>query len=190
MKKFLRKFAIIAICLLLLAIIAYKLDIKEKILKKIYPMEYAEYVEKYSKEYGVDPLLIFSIIKAESNFDADAKSSSNAIGLMQLMEPTAREIDEQMMKSRENGEELNLYDPEINIMYGTNYYSYLLQYFEGNMLLALTAYNAGIGNVNNWIEQGIIRQDGSNIENIPYKETNMYVRKIINNYKIYQELYS
>ena len=190
MKKLFKKFIIVAICLLLLAIIAGKIGIKQKILKIIYPTEYAEYVEKYSEEYNVDPLLIFSIIKAESNFDADAMSSSNAIGLMQLMEPTAREIDEQMMKSRESEEELNLYDPETNIMYGTHYYSYLLQYFEGNMLLALTAYNAGIGNVNSWIEQGIIRQDGSDIENIPYKETNMYVRKIINNYKIYQELYS
>jgi len=58
------------------------------------------------------------------------------------------------------------------------------------MLLALTAYNAGIGNVNTWIKNGIIKSDGSDIENIPYKETNMYVRKIIRNYKMYNKIYT
>ena len=57
------------------------------------------------------------------------------------------------------------------------------------MLLALTAYNAGIGNVRTWIESGIIKEDGSDIENIPYKETNMYVRKILNNYRMYTQIY-
>ena len=59
----------------------------------------------------------------------------------------------------------------------------------GNLELALAAYNAGIGNVNNWVEQGIIQKDGSDIENVPFKETNNYVRKILRDYKIYKELY-
>ena len=58
-----------------------------------------------------------------------------------------------------------------------------------NKEVALAAYNAGIGRVDNWIENDIIKEDGSNIEKIPYKETNNYVRKILRNYKIYQELY-
>ena len=57
------------------------------------------------------------------------------------------------------------------------------------MELALAAYNAGIGNVNKWIEDGIIKEDGSNIENIPYKETNNYVRGILRDYAIYRNLY-
>ena len=56
-------------------------------------------------------------------------------------------------------------------------------------MLALTAYNAGIGNVQTWINSGVIRKDGADIENIPYKETNNYVRKIIRDYKIYMSLY-
>ena len=56
------------------------------------------------------------------------------------------------------------------------------------MLLALTAYNAGIGNVNTWIKNGIIKSDGSDIENIPYKETNMYVRKVMRDWKIYKSI--
>lgn len=59
-----------------------------------------------------------------------------------------------------------------------------------NYPVALAAYNAGIGNVDEWIKKGIIKKDGSDIENIPYKETNNYVRKIIRDYRIYRELYN
>lgn len=158
------------------------------ILKIIYKQDYSEYVEKYAKEFNVDPLLIFSMIKAESNFNEKAQSSSGAKGLMQLMEATAIEIankiDEPLV------EQENLLEPEKNIMIGTKYYAELLQNYDGNMLLALTAYNAGMGNVNEWIKNEIIKKDGSDIENIPYKETNMYVRKIINNYKMYEKIYT
>ena len=64
----------------------------------------------------------------------------------------------------------------------------MLDEFE-NKEVALAAYNAGIGTVNNWIKEGTIKEDGSDIENIPYKETNQYVRKILRDYKIYEELY-
>ena len=57
------------------------------------------------------------------------------------------------------------------------------------MGIALAAYNAGMGNVNNWIERGTIKADGTDLENIPYKETNMYVRRILNDYEMYQKLY-
>ncbi len=60
---------------------------------------------------------------------------------------------------------------------------------DGNYELAITAYNAGIGTVSRWISEGIIKKDGRDIEKIPYKETNTYVRKIIKNYKTYKELY-
>ena len=184
-KNFIVLIAIVII--LLIVLLAKVFNVKTLILKQIYPKKYSEYVEKYAKEYDVDPLLIFSIIKVESNFDEKAKSSSGAKGLMQLMEATATEIankiDEPLV------EQESLLEPEKNIMIGTKYYSELLEMYDENMLLALTAYNAGIGNVKGWIESGIIKKDGSDIENIPYKETNMYVRKIINNYKIYQSIY-
>ena len=178
---------IVIVIILLMVLFAKVFNVKTLVLRKIYSKKYSEYVEKYSKEYDVDPLLIFSIIKAESNFDKEAKSSSGAKGLMQLMEATATEIankiDEPLVEKE------SLLEPEKNIMIGTKYYSELLKMYDGNMLLALTAYNAGIGNVNDWLEKGIIKKDGSDIENIPYKETNMYVRKIINNYRMYQNIY-
>lgn len=179
----------IGIILLIVFIIAIKFsNVYNIILKQIYPTKYNEYVEKYAKEYNVDPLLIYSIMKAESNFNEKAISTSGAKGLMQLMEATATEIankvDEPLVETE------SLLEAEKNIMIGTKYYSELQEQYSGNMLLALAAYNAGIGNVSEWIEQGIIKPDGSDIENIPFKETNMYVRKIINNYKMYQKLYN
>lgn len=106
---------------------------------------------------------------------------------MQLMESTALE------EAEEANQEItvieSLYNPEINIKIGTKYYAKLIKKYDGNTLLALAAYNAGIGNVDNWIKNGIIKEDGSNIENIPFKETNSYVRKIVRDYKIYKQLY-
>ena len=106
---------------------------------------------------------------------------------MQLMENTALEIAEQI--EIETIEEQDLYNPQINIQIGTYYFSILLKQYHQNIGLALAAYNAGMGRVGEWIQNGVIKEDGSNLENIPYQETNMYVRKILNDYQIYKELY-
>ena len=163
---------------------------KNKILKIIYPKTYSEIINIYSQKYNVDENLIFALIKAESNFNSEAISNKNAIGLMQIMEETAKdvvrnngiEIDDNNIK-----EELLKIDNNINI--GTKYLKILMEKYN-NKEIAIAAYNAGIGTVDNWIEKGIIKNDGTDIENIPYKETNNYVRKILRDYKIYQELYN
>ena len=152
---------------------------------KIYKLEYSEYVEKYAKEYDVDKYLIFAIIKAESNFDQDAVSHREAKGLMQLMYSTAEEIAK---KVNVDLNEENILEPYININLGTKYISMLIQKY-GNINLALAAYNAGSGNVDGWIEKGTLKEDGSDIENIPFTETNNYVRKILRDYEIYIKLY-
>lgn len=177
---------VIAVILLVLILLLGVFKIQNIILKKIFKLDYTEYVYKYSEENNIDPYLTFSIIKAESNFKRNIKSKSGAIGLMQLMEETAIE------EAGEVGEEVvvteKLYNPEFNIKIGTKYYAKLYKKYN-NQLLALAAYNAGMGNVDKWIKEGILKEDGSNIENIPIKETNNYVRRIIRNYKIYKELY-
>ena len=99
---------------------------------------------------------------------------------MQLMEETATEMS--------NNDE-DLFNPETNIKLGTSYLAYLLEMYNGNTILALIAYNAGLGNVETWIKDGIIKPDGSDIENIPYKETENYVRKILNSYQMYLKIY-
>ena len=189
-KKIKRIFIIILIFVLVVGIakIVNTSSIKQLILKKMYPMTYSEYVYKYSEENDIDPLLIFAIIKAESNFNSTVVSSSNAKGLMQLMESTAEEIMEKNLQEEFNKE--MLFNPEDNIKIGTAYFAILLERYNGNIPIALTAYNAGIGKVDSWIEDGIIKADGSDVENIPYKETNNYVRKILRDYKIYQHIYN
>ena len=180
------KIIIISLIIIILLVIVYK-PVEKAILKHLYPCEYSEYVEKYAKEYNIDHLLIYSIIKAESNFQPQSTSASGAKGLMQLMETTAEEVAENTLIEYKQDE--TIYDIETNIMLGTKYFAQLLETYNGNIYLSLTAYNAGMGNVAKWIQQGTIKEDGSNIENIPFKETNNYVRKIIRNYRIYQELY-
>ena len=162
------------------------LNIEEKILKILYPIKYEEYVYEYSENLNIDPMLTFAIIKTESNFEEKAESISGAIGLMQLMESTAKE---QAYKLSIEYSRQKLYEPEINLKLGINYFNTLLDYYNQNYILAFAAYNAGMGNVQKWIEKGMIKEDGSDIENIPFKETNMYVRKMIKTYELYKKLY-
>lgn len=162
---------------------------KDKLLKILYPKTYSEIISVYAEKYDVEENLIYAVIKAESNFNSKAVSNRDAIGLMQIVEETAIEVAtrNQIDIDTENiSEELLNIDNNINI--GTKYLSTLLTQY-GNIEVALAAYNAGIGTVNNWIEKQIIQADGSNIENVPYKETNNYVRKILRDYRVYNELY-
>lgn len=178
------------IILILMAILFVLLVILlnfKNIQKLIYRQDYSEYVERYAKEYNVEPLLIYSIIKAESNFDDEAVSSKGATGLMQLMDNTAKEIATN--ESLEYVSNESLFDPETNIKLGVKYFADLIAIFK-NEAVALAAYNAGMGTVQGWIDKGTIKADGSDIENIPYNETNMYVRKILNDYGIYCSLYN
>lgn len=172
------KLLIILICLITIITITRKI-----MLKVSYPEKYQSYVEKYADEYEIEKELIYAIIKAESNFKEKVISNKDAIGLMQLLESTAKDVAKGM---NENVTKEELLEADINIKLGTKYISTLINKYD-NVELALAAYNAGIGNVDKWIEEGILNEDGTNIENIPYKETNNYVRKVIRNYNIYRE---
>lgn len=189
MTKRLIKILIILIIILLLIFVLFRIiRVQDIILKLIYPTEYSEYVEKYSEENDLDKYLVYAMIKAESNFDPTVKSASDARGLMQLMEETA--VERSNIIADESVEVYDLYDPETNIRLGTSYLKYLIDLYDGNIVLAVTAYNAGLGNVEQWIKDGIIKKDGSDIENIPYQETSNYVRKILNNYQMYLKIYT
>lgn len=174
-------FIIIAI---IVAIIIAVICINKQMINVMYKKDYSEYVSKYAAQYGVEENLIYALIKAESNFDKNAVSHQNAQGLMQLMYSTAEDV------ANKNGIELNednILEPEININIGTKYIATLIEKYDC-IEVALAAYNAGSGNVDKWIKNGTIKEDGSDIENIPFKETNTYVRKIMRDYKIYTQL--
>ena len=183
-----KKTIIIILGIILVLFISLNIvKVQDIILKNFYPLTYNELIEKYAKEYNVDKWYIYAIIKAESNFDNSANSTSGAKGLMQIMESTSKDIAKSLdLNLYEN---YDLYDSEINIRFGTKYFADLLKEYK-NVNLSLAAYNAGKGNVKKWIEKGTIKEDGSDIENIPFKETNMYVRKILQNYKIYVSIYN
>ena len=103
---------------------------------------------------------------------------------MQLMDTTAEDLAK--------NSDINLddiFEPDINIQLGSKYISALMSKYD-SIGLALAAYNAGSGNVDNWIKDGILKKDGSDIEKIPFIETNNYVRKILRDYELYKELYN
>lgn len=184
-----KKIITLIIVAIILIILLGPLQIQNKILKIIYPQKYIETISIYAKKYNIDENLILATIKSESNFNEKAVSNKGALGLMQLMEETAIDIAPQLNLSitKENVKQ-EMLNPEENIEVGTKCLSNLLQKYK-NIELALTAYNAGAGNVDKWIEQGIIKDDGTDIENVPFQETNNYVRSILRDYEIYKNLY-
>ena len=182
------KVIIIALFLVLIVVLLGPIGFGEKMMKIMYSKKYENLVVIYSEKYQVDSDLIFALIKAESNFNSSAVSGKGAKGLMQLMEETAKDVSKKTdlkIEPDEIGEKL--LQADVNIELGTKYISILLEKYN-NTAIALTAYNAGIGTVDNWIEKGVIKKDGEDIQNIPYKETNNYVRKILRDYKIYTNL--
>lgn len=170
--------------ILLLVIISVNLS---NLARLIYPAKHIEHIKKYAAEYNVDPYLILSIIKTESNFDSNAVSSKKASGLMQIIEPTALWLADKM--ELENFLYENITNPELNIQMGCYYIRYLLDVYEDNVENATAAYNAGEGTVNRWLKDKTYSADGKTLHTIPYPETRHYINKLKNNQKIYQLLY-
>lgn len=152
-----------------------------------YPIGYGSSIVKYSKEYEVDPYLVASIINVESKYDKYAVSSKEARGLMQIGPQTGQWASEEI--GIENYDEDLLFDHDTNIRIGTWYINRLFQEFNGNLDLVLAAYNAGSGNVNKWLLDGDICKDGVNLHKIPFKETEDYLVRVKNSYKVYSKVY-
>lgn len=160
---------------------------KAMLLQYFYPIKYEEYVEKYAEEYEIDKYLIYAVIQTESKFDPNAKSDVGAIGLMQLMEDTAKECNEKA----EFGYNIpdDLINPEVNIRIGCYYLNRLLKIFDDNKELALTAYNGGLGNVEKWLDDEEYSDGQGGLNITPYQETNDYVDKVLKSYKRYRDIY-
>ncbi len=148
-------------------------------------VDYVPFINKYADENGLDPLLVASVINVESGFNPKAKSQMDARGLMQILPDTGKWIAERMSIEYE---EENLFDPEYNIRLGTHYLDYLIDHF-GDLDLAIAAYNGGIGNVQKWLEDRSVSTDGENLHNIPFEETNAYVRKVKDDLALYKLFY-
>lgn len=152
-----------------------------------YPLIYQGIIKEYSEIYDVDPYLIAAIINVESKYDKNAVSNKGARGLMQISPITGRWAAEEL--GIDNFHLDMLFEPEINIMIGVWYLDILSSEFDGNMQLILAAYNAGSGNVDNWLKDQRYSQDGKSLSRIPFEETREYVDRVIKGIKIYQLLY-
>jgi soluble lytic murein transglycosylase len=156
-------------------------------MKNAYPLRYTDIVAKEATANHLDPALVYSVMKAESNFDPNAKSHAGAMGLMQLTPDTFSWVQTKL-KSEIKYAESDLYNPEINVRYGCKLLSMLLEKYSQTGT-ALGAYNAGIGTVNSWLKDTDISKDGTSLDNIPYQETKNYVNAVLKNYDNYKKLY-
>jgi len=154
----------------------------------MYPLKYNDVITKYSRVYSLDPYLVAALIKTESNFNNNAKSQKDAYGVMQITDKTGEWAAQQMKIDGFNADAL--YDPHFNIRMGCWYLSNLKKEFDGNMDVVLAAYNGGRGNVQKWLSNKDNSKDGLNLDYIPFKETDKYVKRVNTNYKIYKFLYS
>jgi len=150
-----------------------------------YPREYTEYVEKYAERFGVPEYVIYSVIKVESGFESGAVSDRGAVGLMQMMPDTFVWLTTEL---EENLNAATLYDPDTNIRYGTYYLSKLYLQF-GTWDEVYAAYNAGPTKVSEWLKDKKYSENGKNLDSIPYKETEEYVKKLNKANEIYKNLY-
>lgn len=155
--------------------------------KYLYPYDYQDTINFYADRYEVDRNLVASVILAESKFRQDATSVHGARGLMQIMPETASWIATQIEDDSFSVDKL--YNVNMNIKYGTWYLYELQTEFEGNEVLALAAYNAGRGNVYEWMEKYHWDINFKDYTKIPFPETREYVKRVLENKKHYNKLY-
>ncbi|MBQ9479852.1 MAG: lytic transglycosylase domain-containing protein [Selenomonadaceae bacterium] len=195
-RRKLRRSLRIALFIFLSAIAIYSIVEMPTVQRGVfYPFHYRDTVEMYSAKYHVDKYLAIAVMKNESNFSSSAISRSGAVGLMQLMPETAGWIATQLEDEPLSDENFSfnvkrLYDPETNIRYGIWYLSTLEEEFDGNDVLALAAYNAGRGNVWHWVDEYGWGADFDDVDQIPFKETRDYVRRVLNCRLKYQLIYN
>lgn len=153
-----------------------------RIASEIYRTEYEEEVEHWCDEFSVDPALVYSVIKVESNFNPDAVSDVGAIGLMQIIEDSFDWVAWRL--DREDLSFSDMYTPEYSIMFGTYMLGYLYDRY-GSIELTAAAYHAGMGTVDGWIEDGEVDPANVSVDDIKGSNTAHYVKKIIKAYNNY-----
>jgi len=139
-----------------------------------FPVHHLDIVIEHAGD--LEPALIMAVIHAESTFRPFAESHRGAQGLMQLMPPTATWMAQQM--GNVDFDPNDVWKPEVNIAIGSFYLNWLVNYYHGNIDLALAAYNAGLGNVNSWLANPAFSHDGLTLHSIPFPETYNYLRRV------------
>lgn len=154
----------------------------------LFPKPYWNDLKRYSNANGLDPYLVASLIRQESEFNAQAVSRANAWGLMQLLPPVGKQLAKEVRMRHFSQEQLT--DPTVNLELGTRYFKHMVDSFGGQVEYALAAYNAGADRVKAWQAQGPYRDIHEFVESIPFSETREYVQAIMRNATVYRLLYS
>ena len=187
MKKKNRKTGIVALTVIMIVFLSAALVLISRILeRRTYKLVYADEIQMYAGKYDLDPFLIAAVIHCESANIPDAVSRSGAIGLMQVMPQTGEWIAEKL--DMENFSEHRLNEPAVNIEMGCWDLSFLYDRYDGNLTNMLAAYNAGHGNADKWLRDESLSQEGQ-LREIPFKETEDYVEKVLRAYDKYKALY-
>ena len=153
-------------------------------LQQRYPTPFRDIVLARSQETGLDPAYVFGLIRQESRFVPDARSSVGASGLMQLMPNTARWMARKLALDYKPEQ---IVDPAVNVTLGTGYLKLVLDDFGGSQAMAAAAYNAGPNRPRRWRE-GPAVEPAVWAENIPFNETRDYVKKVLSNAAVYASL--
>lgn len=155
--------------------------------KLLYPYAYRDIVESMSKAADIDPFLVLGVMRAESVYDVDARSIVGARGLMQIMPFTAVRIARMMDDYR--FELADLHKPEVNIGYASYYLKKLVDYYRGNSVLAVAAYNGGPISVDRWVRHYGNLDVDEFVETMPFKETRRYVKSVFKNFNQYKNVW-
>jgi soluble lytic murein transglycosylase len=153
----------------------------------LFPRPYWADLKKFSVANGLDPYLVASLIRQESEFNPLAVSRANAVGLMQLLPRTGKLVAHQEKIHHYSPSEL--FTPAVNLELGTRYFRGMVDQFGGSFEYALAAYNAGTDRVQDWLSQGKYRDAQEFVESIPFTETREYVQAILRNASVYRQLY-
>ncbi len=152
----------------------------------LFPKPYWLDLKKFSSQNALDPYLVASLIRQESEFNPSAVSRANALGLMQLLPKVGSAVAKQ--EKLRNFSSSELFTPEVNLQLGTRYFREMVDKF-GAFEYALAAYNAGTNRVDDWLGQGKYRDPQEFVESIPFTETREYVQAILRNANVYRQLY-
>lgn len=172
-----RMFAILAVVALVAGVGAlFAADARRAVNSVVLPLNHEDIIRQQARDKDLDPALIAAVIYAESRFREGRTSHAGAEGLMQITPATAQDI---ARKSGGIAFELDdLHTPQVNIAYGSFYLRYLLDRYGGNETLAVAAYNAGYGNVDEWVADAGRKGRDFSIDEIPFPETRDYVEKV------------
>jgi soluble lytic murein transglycosylase len=162
-------------------------DLPRPYWEALFPKAYWPDLRKYSELNGLDPYLVASLIRQESEFNALAISHANAVGLMQLLPKTGKTVARQVKLKGYSAPQL--YTPAVNLELGTRYFKEMVDKYNGQFEYALAAYNAGTDRVGDWLGQGHYRDPQEFVESIPFTETREYVQAILRNASVYRQLY-